>query len=328
VSVLQWLSRAAGTAEWKPPDRFSELELQICSMCNRSCSFCPANTFPTARAFMSDTTIDRIVSEMEKIGFSGRVGLHLMCEPLLNKKFADILKVFRLRLPGVYLRIESNGDPLKDFSKLATYFDAGLNEILVNCYDSPEQFEARNGRILELVRHRPDIWYKNQHLGSPKHLPRREWKVVRLRDFHRRDLVLRNWAGHVPTRRKDAPVFPLALPCERPFQRIHVNYLGQVVLCNNDWKSEVIFGDFNHQTLEEILSSPVRMQYCASLARANRDLHLCRTCDNWLPIDTPPEPPVGLAARTKWPFMAAKNFSKRQVRAAIRATAKRFGSGR
>lgn len=324
MSVLTRLAGALAPGEWHPPDTFSELELQIASICNRSCSFCPANTFPTPRAFMSDDTIERIIVAMEKIGFSGVIGLHLMCEPLLNKNFPAIVRKFRSRLPGVYLRAESNGDVIKDFGTLATYFDQGLNEILVNCYDSPEQYEERSARIVTLVTDRPDIWFMNQHLRMPRGLPRAEWKVVRLRDFHRKDLVLRNWAGHVKVERAVPLVFPLALGCERPFQRMHVNYLGQVVLCNNDWKSEVVFGDFNRQSLDEILSSPLRTQYCGSLARANRDMHLCRTCDYWVPIDMPPEPPVGIAARTKQPFITARNYSRRRLLGAARAAVALF----
>jgi len=315
----QKLSHAWRGAPWVAPERFSELELQISSLCNRSCSFCPSGNFPVPRAFMTMETVERIVSAVEPIGFSGTVGFHLMCEPLLNKRFPEILAIFRARLPGTYLRIETNGDPIRDFGKLAEYFDAGLNEILINCYDSVEQFEERNGKLLELERRVPDIWYANRHLGMPGKGPKSHWKVVRLRDFHRDDLELRNWGGHIDSQHSTVPVLPLEQPCERPFQRLHINYLGEVVLCNNDWKHEVVFGNFNESSLDEILNSPLRRACCERLARSDRNQHLCRTCDYWFPIDAPPEPPVGLAAKIRHPAVVARKRWRRGIKKSVMA---------
>ena len=150
------------------------------------------------------------------------------------------------------------------------------------------------------------------------------WKVVRLRDFHRQDLELRNWAGHIDSQHRKLPTLPLKLPCERPFQRLHINYLGQVVLCNNDWKHEVVFADFNESSLSEILDAPLRKQYCDRLEQADRDQHLCRTCDYWLPIDDPPEPPIGLAAKLKYPIVVTSKRFRGGIKRSVTALGQRW----
>ncbi len=265
-----------------PP--FDQVEIQLTSWCNRSCEFCPSGTFEVPKDFMNMETAKRIVDQLEPLDFSGIIGLHLICEPLLHIKFEEIVRQFRSRLPKAYIRIESNGDVLdKDFSKLIDYFDAGLNEILINSYDSRQQRNERNEKILSLHNSHRDIWYHNMWMSPPPG-PREKWKYVLLRDFYEDNYSLRNWAGHVGMHRRDKIVFPLPMSCSRPFTRIHINYLGQVLLCNNDWKFEKIMGDVLTESLMDVWNSSEFLNtYRPRLLEKNRDMDLCRTCDAGVP---------------------------------------------
>ncbi|MBF0127211.1 MAG: radical SAM protein, partial [Magnetococcales bacterium] len=205
-----------------------QVEIQIASWCNRSCPFCPSGTFPTPKEGMTLATVERIIGELETIQFDKTIGLHLMCEPLMNKNIIAIIRMFRERLPGTFIRMESNGDALKKTARLEQLFAAGLNELLLNCYDSPEQFATVNQTLKALKPPDGPIWYWNRYQTNPP-LPRRTWRVVRLRAFHGTGYSLKNWAGHIASQRPDPLTFPLPLPCGRPSQRIHINYLGQVV---------------------------------------------------------------------------------------------------
>jgi hypothetical protein len=86
-----------------------------------------------------------------------------------------------------------------------------------------------------------------------------------------------NRAGNVPaSRHLDAP---LALGCPRPFQQMYINYLGQAVLCCNDWRFDVIMGDTATATLRDIWTNANYQMYRQHLQQKNRALTLCATCD-------------------------------------------------
>jgi MoaA/NifB/PqqE/SkfB family radical SAM enzyme len=88
----------------------------------------------------------------------------------------------------------------------------------------------------------------------------------------------------VPVSHDERLEFPLKMDCDRPSDALHVNYRGEVVPCNNDWKFEVVAGDLMQQDLMSLwTTSPVLLKYRAHLARRDRDLHLCRNCDNGYP---------------------------------------------
>jgi MoaA/NifB/PqqE/SkfB family radical SAM enzyme len=261
---------------------FQKVELQLASWCNRSCGFCPSGKFPVPREMMTDAVVERVAGELGRLGFQGRIAFHLMSEPLLYKRFEDVLRVFRRAVPRGYFYVHTNGDVLSDYERIHRLFEAGLNDVLVNCYDSQAQFDSRNANILELVRRHPDIWYWNQWLCVPP-ARRHEWRVVRLRAFFGTGYTLRNWAGHVATSHDEALEFPLKLDCDRPREGLHVNYRGQVVLCNNDWKFEAVAGDLMKEDAWSVWTSPLLERYREHLARRDRNLPLCRTCDNGYP---------------------------------------------
>ncbi|MBF0133087.1 MAG: radical SAM/SPASM domain-containing protein [Magnetococcales bacterium] len=283
-------------------ESLEQVEIQIVSWCNRECSFCPSGTFPTPKVRMSLETVDRIITELEKIGFSRTIGLHLMCEPLLHNKLPEIIRMFRSRLPRTFIRLESNGDPLNKMERLGHLFDCGLNEILINCYDSAEQWMIRSQKIAAL---RPDggaIWFWNQCQRFPV-TEKHEWRVVRLRAFYEGGFSLKNWAGLVPSASSDSLQFPLQLSCNRPGSRLHVNYRGEVLVCNMDWKFEVIAGDFHRMGIAELLNAPILRQYRTRLAVKDRDMPLCRACDSGAETGAQPGyPPVDrwVGIRARW----------------------------
>ncbi|MBF0436698.1 MAG: radical SAM/SPASM domain-containing protein [Magnetococcales bacterium] len=273
-----------------PVTELTHVELQLASWCNRSCSFCPSGKYPVAKALMSLETVERILVGLEKIAFTGTVGLHLMCEPFLNKQIVEIIRRFRTRLPQTFIRLETNGEPIKNMKKLGEAFDAGLNEALINCYGSPEQFRNRADQLLELNKSRKNMWFFNQYQDWPPGPPS-TWEVVRLRAFHSDDYDLSSWAGLVE--RPNKPELPLPLSCNRPFRNLHINYLGQAVLCSMDWKYEVVFGDVMRQDVEGILNAPLMVAYRNNLTVKNRCMPVCERCDKGMPVARKPGyPPV------------------------------------
>lgn len=300
---------------------FSQVEMQVVSWCNRTCLFCPSGTFPAPKEVMSREVAQRIAGELNRIGFSGTIGLHMMCEPLLHKDFRELLRLFRSRAMHSYIRIDTNGDVIKHARHIHELFEAGLNEIVINCYDSQQQFDRFNENLLELEQRYPHVWYWNKWLYNPKG-ERHVWRLVRLRAFFETGYTLRNWAGQVPNSHKEEIQFPLQMECDRVVDRLHVNYLGQVVLCNNDWKFEVVAGDLMKDDILAVWASPVLEEYRRHLSNRDRNMPLCRGCDNGYPrVHMPGFPPADrwakirhlLALASRLPSIAIKHcLGKRQ----------------
>ncbi|MEL6207982.1 MAG: SPASM domain-containing protein, partial [Pseudomonadota bacterium] len=56
-------------------------------------------------------------------------------------------------------------------------------------------------------------------------------------------------------------------------------YTGDVVLCCCDWRGEVVFGNIMVEDLDTILQGDLARSYRDHLARKDRSLPLCRSCD-------------------------------------------------
>jgi len=281
---------------------FQKVELQLASWCNRSCAFCPSGKFPVPREMMAGEVAERIAGELGRLDFRGRIAFHLMSEPLLYKRFEEVLRLFRRHVPRAHFYVHTNGDVLTDYERIHRLFEAGLNDILINCYDSQTQFDGRKASIVDFTRHHPEIWFWNKWQCNPTG-PRHEWRVVRLRAFFGEGYTLRNWAGHVRASHDETLEFPLKLECARVVEGLHVNYLGQVVLCNNDWKFEAVAGDLMKEDAWSVWTSPLLERYREHLSRRDRSLPLCRTCDNGYPRRREPGYPAAdrlAPARRVW----------------------------
>jgi hypothetical protein len=230
---------------------------------------------------------ERVLTQLQALDFCGRISPYLMNEPLLDKRLPELIAATRARCPGSWIAINTNGDALS--ARLAhRLFDAGLNCLDVNAYDSSEQHVAHTRLATEVAMQRHDVVCHTGYLDpcfDDLTLPRAT------RIFHCRDMSdweprfraaetvphLTNRAGNVPQTRPLAS--PLASSCERPFQQMYINYRGEAVLCCNDWRFEVVMGDTATAPLAELWQNDLYRTYRRHLQQQDRRLPLCATCD-------------------------------------------------
>lgn len=266
---------------------FSRIQIQTVSWCNRSCAFCPSGKFPVEKTFMTLEVYHRIIDQLHDLDFDGRISPYLMNEPLLDKRLPELVAYTREHCPRSWIAINSNGDALSE-NLACRLFDAGLNSLDVNAYDSSAQYQTyvalaervaarRSGIICRTGYSDPDF----NGVGLP-----RDSKIIHCRDmafwepqFLAKQATpdLQNRSGNVPGANRLAE--PLALSCPRPFQQMYINYHGIAVLCCNDWRFEVIMGDTATATLPEIWHNARYQAYRRNLQRQNRAMPLCDTCD-------------------------------------------------
>ena len=266
---------------------FTRIQIQTVSWCNRSCAFCPSGKFPVDKVFMPVEVYHRVISQLQAVSYAGRVSPYLMNESLLDKRLPDLIAYTRAHCPESWIAINTNGDALSE-KLLDRLFDAGLNSLDVNAYDSPAQHAKHRELAICFTSRRGDITLRTGYSNpffQGENIPR-STKLLNCRDmsfWEPRFLAklstpdLQNRSGNIPGARQVTE--PLQLGCERPFQQMYVNYRGQAVLCCNDWRFEVIMGDTAQATLAEIWMNDKYQMYRRNLQQKNRAMPLCNTCD-------------------------------------------------
>ena len=266
---------------------FTRIQIQTVSWCNRSCVFCPSGKFPVDKVFMPAEIYHRIINQLQAINYAGRISPYLMNESLLDKRLPELLAYTRAHCPESWIAINTNGDALSE-ALLDRLFDAGLNSLDVNAYDSPAQHTKHVELATRFTAWRRDITFRTGYSNpffQGDNIPRHT-KLLNCRDmsfWEPRFLAktatpdMQNRSGNIPGARQVTA--PLPLGCQRPSQQMYVNYRGEAILCCNDWRSEVIMGDTAQATLAEIWVNDKYQRYRHSLQQKNRAMPLCDTCD-------------------------------------------------
>lgn len=111
---------------------FSVVEMEINVRCNRRCNYCPVSVLPAPKGdrFMSDALFDRVLAELERIGFRGNLSYHLFNEPLLRRDLETFVAKVANCLPEVFQLLFTNGDLLSEKRYLSLKM-AGIDHFIV-----------------------------------------------------------------------------------------------------------------------------------------------------------------------------------------------------
>ena len=95
---------------------FSMIEMEINSRCNLRCIYCPVSINAPIHLpqLMSRTVLDRLLSELERLEFSGRVSYHFYNEPLLHPDLDTVIAEVKSRLPGARHVLYTNSERLDE----------------------------------------------------------------------------------------------------------------------------------------------------------------------------------------------------------------------
>lgn len=223
---------------------------------------------------MPDRVFRAVVGSLADLRFAGRVEFYIYNEP--TKHFEWLLQCIasvRRNVPRSTLMIASNGDYLNP-EKIAQLYDAGLNQLLVNCY-SPGLFERRSHWPL------PADVELDGEIYAPLPAGRRTFKMLDKSNpatFGSGVFKLQNRSGAVPDVLPPTQE-PLRRMCVKPFRFMNVNWQGDVLVCCNDYHGDVVMGNVVDAPLDVLWNHPVMNTYRAALHAKDRSLPLCSTCD-------------------------------------------------
>jgi radical SAM protein with 4Fe4S-binding SPASM domain len=226
---------------------FSMVEVEISTACNRTCWYCP-NSVPQLRRpqqLMQEYVFNRLLSELARIEFSGRMSYHLYNEPLLHPYLRDIVARVSQKLPIVRQILYTNGDLLTD-ALHAELTKLGIASFIVTSHDSEPVQERANQVVLF-----PSM------------------------------LNLTNRGGTVLHEQTAAQKLPLSAPCFAPSSMLIVTFSGDVILCYEDAERTVQLGNISRNSLEDIWFSKRFVSARCALSVGDRNVEsVCRRCSN------------------------------------------------
>lgn len=252
---------------------FSSIEISINGACNRRCFFCPRvdkEKYPNILNSLEIDVYQKLIEDLQRINFSGRISFSGFCEPLLTKNLNEYIKIARDKLEKVQLEIVTNGDPLlakNGKSRLKILFDMGLNNCRVSLYDGPHQIDFFEKLKEELSLSDEKFIIRKRYLGPDESF----------------GLTISNRAGSVKLKNEYFELKPLEeplkQPCYYPFYKVLLDHNGDVLICSNDWKKEAVVGNIGKESLIKIWSNKMFSNIRKSLINNNRCHKPCKTCD-------------------------------------------------
>tara|TARA_R110002167_G_scaffold98753_1_gene259495 strand:+ start:1764 stop:2603 length:840 start_codon:yes stop_codon:yes gene_type:complete len=236
-------------------DMLQSVQINPTELCNRTCSFCPRhdkNIYPNQNKHIQVKTVENLCIALKEMKFNNRVGFVGFGEPLLCKTLIQCIRKVKEIIPDIkWLEVNTNGDKLTTsyIKELAT---AGCTHIIVSMYDSDKTdfFNIMKGDIKIKFVFRHHYNHQNEY---------------NLNIVNRSDLL------------SGCDKIYNTNPCNIPFYKLFIDWNGDVLLCENNWKKDVIFGNINEESLSDIWYGSKINTYRNVLIN-NRDIRPCKNC--------------------------------------------------
>jgi radical SAM protein with 4Fe4S-binding SPASM domain len=254
---------------------FSYLNMETQSNCNRACWFCPRTYDESGQYFDADKkrvikkmpmeNIISILDQAQEMGFKGKVSTHHLSEPLLDKRWYEIVQEISKRdmLPVLH----TNGDLFRKNDSLCEKVKGNYFYIVIGIYDQSDN---------EGIQKEKDFWLKRLDGKVFFSVIPDKVKLTGLESqegaFPRTKVPYHESMKFKKVQYEDAP-------CHRPLERMLIHYNGKVGICCEDHESEFFLGNAFEMSLKEIWYSKRRLKVIENLTRGNRKPYdLCRNC--------------------------------------------------
>jgi radical SAM protein with 4Fe4S-binding SPASM domain len=267
-------------------------------MCPQSYDSCGAR-----KGFMDIHLFEKIIDNISSndITKKGIVGFHVTGEPLLHKDILHFIKYTTDK--GMYIRLNTNATKL-DKNMSVGLIESGLQEIVFSFegYSKEDYERIRVGaNYNEVYNNILNFLQINESRGHPV---KTEMFVVKIPEiseekvsnftkhmssrFDTFNLVrCMDWAGQIEPYKNEYPIrISYKKFCTAFDTDLNILYDGRVVPCCFDSSGRMSFGDFNTQTLNEILNSKKRKCIIKNIKNENFEGLLCKDCSSILSRST------------------------------------------
>lgn len=241
---------------------FDNIEVETINRCNGNCSFCPVNRNidPREKKVMSRELFERIVYQLEEIGYSGRFTTYSNNEPLMDERIVEFNQFARKHLPNARMHMFTNGT-LLTLDKFVALTDV-LDELIIDNYHQQLKLIKPCEQIKEYCEEHPELKKKvTISLRKPQE-------------------ILTSRGGTAPNRKelveygKDR--------CVLPFKQMIIRPDGKISLCCNDALGRFTLGDTNKEKLLDIWYGPRFQMVRKCLYGGRENWGNCKNCDTFM----------------------------------------------
>lgn len=230
------------------PHFFNSIAIETSTYCNRTCHYCPNSKHETPKLFMEERVFKKAIERAKEIDFSGAMNYHFYNEPTLDERLPDFIAYAREQLPKCLHRLITNGDFLT-LDLADKYVAAGVSEFTITNHNkNPEAFEKK---IRPVVEKYPLI----ARVGTLQ------------------GIELSNRGGAIEVENKARGTV-----CIQPLKSLQIDYLGDVLLCCNDYFREYAWGNIMEKSFYEIWNNDEFSDIRKELRRGITRLEICRKC--------------------------------------------------
>jgi sulfatase maturation enzyme AslB (radical SAM superfamily) len=274
-------------------DRVRKANIDVCTVCNHRCVFCPSHDRRAVRTVLPLADFCLAMSQLAAATRIEELGLSAKGEPLLNPELAAIVSAAKREFSVPYVYISTNG-ALLDQARLAALLDAGLDSLKfsLNAFDR-ETYAAVHGRddfeaVLANVRGAIAARQGGRRLriliSAVSELPG-EAILGRLGDLlgeglGQVDRIVRYGRCYMPDCHVERAPDPASLaPCPLIFREVYIDASLDLMPCCVDYFGELRFGSLRKTPLAELWNGP-DFEHLRELHQS-RTLpadHLCAKC--------------------------------------------------
>lgn len=206
---------------------FNSVEIETTTICNRKCDYCPNSTVGRPRGFMDEKLFYKIIDELSALEYSGRISPHFYGEPLMDKRIVGFVGYMRKKLPAAHIKLFTNGD-LLTYDLFNELSDAG-----VDIFRIAQHSEKPSETITDTLNRLDKETVKNR---------------IEYVKYHNNKNILMNRGGLIRTY---GHKFFKKTDCELA-SGLTIDYLGNCVLCCNDYLSRYVFGNLKNESIMDV----------------------------------------------------------------------------
>ncbi len=264
---------------------FNTLCIQTFGYCNLSCGYCPSNKISLNNKLRKETEMpwemfEKIVYDLKTIKYTGKVGLYLFSEPLLDTKLVDRVRFLKQECPKAIPNTYTNGSLLTK-QKIIDLMEAGMNYMWINAYNEKDDLKVE--AILEdLKKTHPQYFGEDVGLQNVKSTD----QIIRFkrafRDGKPTDSTgfWNNRGGILVGEKHPSLEEPKESECTQPFRQMFINIKGDMDFCCADWNSIYRFGNIMDNHILELWNNDDIQRARKALKNKRRDLlFMCDKCD-------------------------------------------------
>lgn len=268
------------------------IQIGLVRGCNIACSYCAVSAFKKAGVmkgyeFMTVETMERIASEIARVGWNARIELAMHGEPTMHPELELMLSTLRKHLPKNQIMLLTNGARLlpDPHAKLEAMFEAGLDVLGLDNYEHVPLMSKVLGKLGDdAAGIAPVLHYPADKLDRMSNVHAnlgRKRRIVIIKDpsvaVDGNHSHLNSHAGAVNN--GGLPQNFIDKRCNKVFREMVFYHTGVVNACCNDWEGRLVVGNIHDGTIEECWNNPVFDAIRHSLYRSRKHLMPCRSCD-------------------------------------------------